>query len=177
MEHSTTTVNTPVTSASKVKATAQQLSQALFNMSIIRHTIRRVKAATNQFVRPTTIPTTNASLPMHTPSVPVVSAAVAPMPSPTPVAHLSMRSGPTTPHSPATQSFAQPNYSSYEDGGAFGTKEWRLRMKSAEGKDISMWHDIPLLAQGSSHLQLLFNYINEIPKGSERTATCASASV
>lgn len=33
------------------------------------------------------------------------------------------------------------------------------------GKDVSAWHDIPLLAQGSSSQQLLFHYVNEIPRG------------
>lgn len=76
----------------------------------------------------------------------------------------SMRSGPDTPHtSVRPSSFASAAYTSRSSGPS-GSNEWRLFLQ-LQGKDVSAWHDIPLLAQGSSSKQLLFNYINEIPKG------------
>lgn len=75
---------------------------------------------------------------------------------------LSMRSGPATPHSQPPPADTTP-YTTREDG-AFGSNAWRMHL-NANGKDLSFWHDIPLLAPGSSHTQLLFHYVNEIPKG------------
>lgn len=47
-----------------------------------------------------------------------------------------------------------------------GTKEWRMRFQtSLDGhKQISPWHDIPLGFYVKNN-ELLFNYVNEIPKG------------
>jgi len=76
---------------------------------------------------------------------------------------LSLRSGPDTPHrAPATPVTGA---ISVREVGKRGTNEWRMQF-TRDGKDISPWHDIPLLADGSTARQLLFNYINEIPKES-----------
>jgi inorganic pyrophosphatase len=44
--------------------------------------------------------------------------------------------------------------------GQEGTQDYRLRFKDASGKDISPWHDIPLIAPEAG----VFNAIIEIPK-------------
>lgn len=75
-----------------------------------------------------------------------------------------MRTGPSTPHhSVKPASFALPAYSTRETGQR-DTLDWRLHV-TLEGRDVSPWHDVPLLAPGSTAAQLLFSYINEIPKG------------
>lgn len=44
--------------------------------------------------------------------------------------------------------------------GQEGTREYRLRFKDASGRDISPWHDVPLIADEDG----VFNAIIEVPK-------------
>jgi inorganic pyrophosphatase len=84
-----------------------------------------------------------------------------------PSAPLSIRTGPPTPHhstrASATKSVAKEAYRG-RTSGEKGTLEWRHHMQHG-GRDISAWHDIPLMSDESSANQLLFNYVNEIPRG------------
>ena len=79
-----------------------------------------------------------------------------------------MHPGPSTlsntlKNSSASGSFAEEGYSVREVG-QFGTVEWRLFLQQG-GKDVSPWHDIPLLAAGSDRGQLLFSFVNECTRG------------
>jgi len=69
-----------------------------------------------------------------------------------------------------------------EQKGEKDTLDWRLYCKArvlegtgkitdlADESKVSCWHDIPLLIENSS----LFNYVNEIPKGSLAKMECAT---
>lgn len=93
-----------------------------------------------------------------------------------PLASFSARSGPATPHhSPRPTSFASESYS-HRTVGEWGTRDWRMFLQRG-GKDVSAWHDIPILAQGSNGQQLLFHYVNEIPRGTRPKMELATKEV
>jgi hypothetical protein len=131
-------------------------------MSLLRLSSRVQSRLSTSLIRCTVQPSTAAATIVQHGSCGAIRPSS--LPSTLPTRSFSLRSGPSSTHSrPA--SFAVPAYNAVTTGDA-GTKEWRMWME-AEGKRISVWHDIPLMAKGASHQQLLFNYVNEIPRGSD----------